>query len=121
MLNADDSLELFKKTLPSAAASFVQMTSTMSATRSQALAAVRAAQASAKHSPKLDFIALALHGNKMGFDKVVKMIDNMVSVLNSEQADDDKKKEYCESEFDKAEDEQKAFKRSVEDADKAIA
>jgi len=119
MLNSDDSLELFKKTLPSAS-SFMQVTSTMSATRDRALAAVRVAQASAKHSPKIDFIALALHGKKMGFDKVVKMIDDMVGVLKSEQGADDEKKSYCEAEFDKAEDEQKALKRSVADAETAI-
>merc|ERR1719181_566496 len=122
MLNDDDALELFKKTLPSAAASsFMQVGTTMAATRSQALAAVRVAQASAKHSPQIDFIALALHGKKMGFDKVVKMIDDMVSVLKGEQAADDEKKEYCEAEFDKAEDEQKALKLSIGDAEKAIA
>merc|ERR1719231_1908951 len=49
------------------------------------------------------------------------MIDDMVSILKTEQGEDDKKKEYCEAEFDKAEDEQKALKRSVEDAEKAIA
>merc|ERR1719181_1054860 len=122
MLNDDDALELFKKTLPSAAASsFMQVTSTAAATRSRALAAVRVAQASAKHSPQIDFIALALHGKKMGFDKVVKMIDDMVGVLKGEQAADDEKKAYCEAEFDKAEDEQKALKRSILDAEKAIA
>merc|ERR1719298_190204 len=44
----------------------------------------------------------------------------MVSVLKGEQAADDEKKSYCEAEFDKAEDEQKALKRSVEDAETAI-
>jgi len=120
MLNDDDALELFKKTLPSAASSFMQVTSTMASTRSRALEAVRAAQAKGKHSPQLDFIALALHGKKMGFDKVIAMIDEMCGVLKAEQAEDDKKKSYCEAEFDKSEDEKKALERSVEDAEKAI-
>merc|ERR1719181_928933 len=98
----------------------MQVTSTASAVRSQALAAIHRAQKHSKH-PKLDFIALALHGKKVGFDKVIAMIDEMSSVLKSEQAEDDKKKEYCESEFDKADDQKKSVTRSISDAEKAIA
>jgi len=119
MLNDDDSLELFKKTLPSAS-SFMQVTSTASAMRSEALAAIHEAQKHVKH-PKLDFIALALHGKKVGFDKVIAMIDEMSNVLKTEQAEDDKKKQYCEAEFDKADDEKKSVQRSISDAEKAIA
>merc|ERR1719163_776981 len=49
------------------------------------------------------------------------MIDEMTSVLKEEQAEDDKKKEYCEAEFDKADDQKKAVTRSISDAEKAIA
>merc|ERR1719424_2761989 len=47
VLNDDDALELFKKALPSASASFVQMKVTSATTRAQALSAIRAA-----HSPQ---------------------------------------------------------------------
>merc|ERR1719230_1083817 len=56
ILNDDDALELFKKTLPSASASFMQVAVSSAATRARALAAIRKAQ---KGSPQLDFIALA--------------------------------------------------------------
>merc|ERR1719393_927125 len=54
VLNDDDALELFKKTLPGASASFVQVQVTASATRARAVAAIRKVQ-----NPHLDFIALA--------------------------------------------------------------
>jgi len=120
MLNDDDALELFKKTLPSAASSFMQVSATASSMKAQALQTIHAAR-KGKHTPKLDFIALALHGKKVGFDKVIKMIDDMVTVLKTEQAEDDKKKEYCTSEFDQAEDQKKSLERTVSDADKAIS
>ena len=47
---------------------------------------------------------LALSGKKIGFDKVIKMIDEMVGTLKTEQQDDDNKKEYCAAQFDITED-----------------
>merc|ERR1719375_3106074 len=88
VLNDDDALELFKKALPGAS-SFVQMTARSSSSRARALAAIRKV-----HSPQLDFIALAIQGKKIGFGKVIGMIDEMVKTLKTEQNDDDKK-EYC--------------------------
>merc|ERR1719436_734144 len=71
VLNDDEALDLFKKTLPSAAsASFVQLQVTKSAQRAQALAVLRSASRKAR-SPNLDFIALALNGKAAGFEKVL--------------------------------------------------
>merc|ERR1719171_2883787 len=70
---------------------------------------------------RLEFILLALHGKKVDMSKVIKMIDDMVALLTEEQASDDEKKEYCEAEFDTAEDEGKAVKRSLGKLAKAIA
>merc|ERR1719310_2074840 len=114
LLNDDDSLELFKKVLPSAS-SFVQVQVSKAAQQSRALALLKQV-----HSPRLDFIALALHGKKMGFDKVISMIDEMVGVLEGEQKDDDAKKEYCDKEFDKSDDEKKVLEQAVSDDEKAI-
>merc|ERR1719261_1599820 len=72
VLNDDDALELFKKTLPSASASFVQESVTTNAVKVRALAMLRA-----PHSARVDFIALALRGRKIGFEGVIKMIDDM--------------------------------------------
>merc|ERR1719217_450562 len=46
----------------------------------------------AQHRPEFDFIVLAIQGKKIGFEKVIKMIDDMVATLKTEQQDDDKKK-----------------------------
>merc|ERR1711865_1059614 len=57
ILNDDDALELFKKTLPGASA-FIQMGVSAGNQRQQALAIVRASQGSGR--PELNFLALAL-------------------------------------------------------------
>merc|ERR1712204_49398 len=62
----------------------------------------------------------ALKGKKIGFDKVIKMIDDMISTLKVEQADDDAKKEYCATAFDQADDKKKGLERAVSDLETAI-
>merc|ERR1719160_732247 len=119
ILNDDDALELFKKTLPGSA-SFVQMTVTKSNQRQQALAIIRAAKQGNGH-PELNFLALALQGRKVDFSKVIKMIDNMVATLKREQQDDNDKRDYCEMQFDQADDKKKGLERSVSNLEKAIA
>jgi len=122
VLQDDDALELFKKALPSAS-SFVQVSSSNEAfARAKALAMIRTAQASSKPARmQLDFVALALHGKKIGFGKVIAMIDNMVKALKKEQTDDDDKKEYCALSFDAADDKKKGLERTVSDEEAAIA
>merc|ERR1719353_1092881 len=117
VLNDDDALELFKKTLPGASASFVELKVSSSTMRQRALAAIQ----KAPRSIHLDFIALAIQGKKIGFEKVIKMIDEMVVTLKTEQEDDDHKKEYCNKEFDQSDDKKKSLERAVSDLDKAIA
>jgi len=123
VLSDDDALELFKKTLPGAAsASFVQMKSGRSSSRELALAAIRKAQVSSKVvRPQFDFIALAIQGKKIGFDKVIKMIDNMVKTLKQEQVDDDSKQEYCGKQFDMTDDKKKGLEHSLADLETVIA
>merc|ERR1719502_1307655 len=115
MLNDDDALELFKKTLPSASASLLQVQVTSVDQRRQALAAIHA-----NGRPELSFIALALEGKKVDFGKVIKMIDEMVATLAAEQQDDDDKKEYCNTQFDLADDKKKSLERSIGNLEKAI-
>merc|ERR1719203_2747779 len=55
----------------------------------------------------------------MVFDKVIGMVDEMVALLQEEQVQDDKKKEFCEAEIDKTEDEKKSLERKVDDLAKA--
>merc|ERR1719183_1820581 len=116
VLNDDDALELFKKALPGSSASFVQVQVNSVAARSRALAVIRGVK-----GHHLDFIALAIQGKKIGFGKVISMIDEMVATLKTEQQDDDHKKEYCAKQFDQADDKKKSLERSVADLDTAIA
>merc|ERR1719281_250914 len=51
--------------------------------------------------------------NKGGMEEVIKMIDDMVVLLGKQQTEDDNSKEFCEAEFDKAEDEEKAAKTKL--------
>jgi chromosome segregation ATPase len=118
ILNDDDSLELFKKTLPSSSASLLQVEVTSTALQGRALAALKAAAA---REPRLDLIALALHGRKVDYSKVTKMIDEMVSTLKEEQLGDDHKKEYCALQFDQSEDKKKSLERTVSDEEAAIS
>merc|ERR1740117_2697171 len=100
ILNSDDALELFKKTLPSP--SLMQTTTSSSKVKGQALALIQKLEESSPkgHRANLDLISLALSGKKVSFEKVLKLIDNMVVILGKEQADDNMKKEYCEKQFD---------------------
>merc|ERR1740127_215175 len=115
ILNDDDALELFKKTLP-ASASFMQLETSRENQRQQALAVIH--QAGSR--PGLNFLALALQGKKVDFSKVIKMIDEMVATLKAEQQDDNDKKKYCEMQFDTADDKKKSLERDVSKLEAAI-
>jgi len=115
LLNDDDSLELFKKTLPTP--SLLQVAATSQVLKSRALSALH----ESKGDYRLNLIALALKGKKVSFDKVITMIDDMVALLKKEQIDDDDKKEYCEKSIDQTEDKIKTLERSISDLSKAIA
>eukprot|EP00747_Dinoflagellata_sp_TGD_P140967 gnl/TRDRNA2_/TRDRNA2_176069_c26_seq6.p2 gnl/TRDRNA2_/TRDRNA2_176069_c26~~gnl/TRDRNA2_/TRDRNA2_176069_c26_seq6.p2 ORF type:complete len:420 (+),score=152.85 gnl/TRDRNA2_/TRDRNA2_176069_c26_seq6:55-1314(+) len=90
MLNSDDALELFKKTLPGASASLVQIKVSNKILRRRALSLIK--EAHRPGQPNLDFIALAIQGKQDGLDTVLKMIDGMIETLKKEQVDDDNKK-----------------------------
>merc|ERR1719235_364411 len=73
-----------------------------------------------KADPRMDLIEMAMRGGKMGFGKIIKMIDNLVRDLKAEQGIDNDKKSYCEAEFDKAEDKKKGLELDISDLGKAI-
>jgi len=120
-------LDLFRRTLPKPGASLVQITATAASTRKRALSMLRDArrQAGNKDRAGLDLLMLALAGKRSmsqgGFDKVIKMCDDMVAVLKKEQEDDDHKKEYCAAQFDLSDDSKKALQRKIADHENAIA
>jgi len=114
ILNDDDALELFKKTLPSP--SLLQVRSSSQELKHRALNLL----SGAKHDVRLDLISMALRGRKVNFEKVIVMIDDMVALLGKEQKDDDSKKAYCEAELDKAEDEKKELEHAIDDLSQMI-
>mmetsp|Transcript_55135 Transcript_55135/g.101093 ORF Transcript_55135/g.101093 Transcript_55135/m.101093 type:complete len:727 (+) Transcript_55135:55-2235(+) len=126
ILNDDDALELFKKTLPGASsASFVQMQVKSRISSSQQQRALQLIQSmhSQEHvkRPGVDFIIMAMKGKKISFAKIIKMIDDMVALLGKEQTDDDHKKATCEDMFDKLEDKMKALDQGIANLEVMIA
>jgi len=119
VLNDDDALELFKKTLPSAS-SFVQLQVAGQALRAKARAELERYMQAHPKNAKLELLVLALQGKKIGFDKVIKMIDDMIITLKVEQEDDGAKKEYCGQELDSADDKKKGLERAVAGLETAI-
>merc|ERR1719199_188345 len=70
---------------------------------------------------RLNLIALAMKGKKVSFDKILTMIDEMITLLKKEQVTDDDKKAYCEKLIDETEDKVKGLELDVSDLAKAIA
>merc|ERR1719460_514106 len=98
----------------------MQIQATAKNTRSKALAELHQFTKHHPNSAKLELLALALQGKKIGFEKVIKMIDDMVATLKVEQKDDDSKKEYCAEELDLADDKKKGLEHDVADLETAI-
>jgi len=107
ILNDDDALDLFKKTLPSPA--LLQMRQSRDV-RAQAL---RVLQKVKTPATDFSFISLMLRGKKQGFAKVIKLIDNLVVTLGKEQTDDDAQRTWCNQEFDSSDDDEKDLKRRI--------
>eukprot|EP00933_Yihiella_yeosuensis_P062970 TRINITY_DN65_c0_g1_i2.p1 TRINITY_DN65_c0_g1~~TRINITY_DN65_c0_g1_i2.p1 ORF type:complete len:736 (-),score=292.40 TRINITY_DN65_c0_g1_i2:65-2167(-) len=123
MLNSDDALELFKKTV-GPATSLLQLSSGMKQQKAQALSVINKLRSegmpNARHRSQLNFIALSLQGKKVDFSKVFKQIDEMIVLMKKEQVDDDKKKEYCNDEFDANADKTKDIKKKIEETASSI-
>lgn len=116
ILNDDDALDLFKKTMPSSASSFLQLQTTVSLMREKAFSFLHMARSThAGDNHRLDLILLALRGKKVGFDAIISKIDSLLEELEKDQDGDTKKKVYCTARFDRAEDRSKALERSISD------
>jgi len=117
VLNDDDALELFKKTLPGAS-SFLQISESTEEMRARALSALTSA---GSHNVGVDFIVLSLQGKKAGFEQVIKLIDDLTAALEKEGQDDAEKKDYCAEQFDEADDKKKVTEHEVADHASTIA
>jgi len=119
ILNDDDALELFKKTLPGSASSLVQVAVTDLVVQKKALNVLKAVRSGGK-DPRVDLLEVALRGGKIGFGKIIKMIDELVVTLKKEQEEDNAKKGWCEGELDKTEDAKKGLLQDESDLETAI-
>merc|ERR1719265_624721 len=102
MLNGDDALELFKKTLPS----FLQVSAGASLR-----AKIRMHARASEESPK-KFLMLQVGTANMG-ETVSKIIGQLIETNNQKQADDDKQKAFCEKELEVSKAEEKALTENI--------
>jgi predicted nucleic acid-binding Zn-ribbon protein len=127
ILNDDDALDVFKKSMPSSfvqAPGFLQKDGSKAsrAQKAQTLLAVVAGKAKDVHLNLLLYTASSkLKMKAAAFEEVKKMIDDMVVLLGKQQADDEKQKAYCETEFDTAADEEAAAKTKLSQTDAKLA
>jgi len=129
ILNDDDALDIFKKAVPAAAiqtVGFLQHRNTKASKLAKAHAMIQGAAQMYRNQP-LSLLAysmrvqMKLKGKANGsFDQILGMIDNMVKILAAEQGDDDKHKEYCDSEFEASADEERAAKDKMAGEDATI-
>jgi chromosome segregation ATPase len=118
ILNDDDSLDLFKKTL-----SLTQGTSLLQMRRDVDIrddALENLQNLSDQKHNQVGLIQLALMGKKVSFDKIISMIDDLVVVLKDEQVKDEEQKEYCEAEFEKSDDKKKDLSFKIEGLEASI-
>merc|ERR1719197_229181 len=124
VLNDDDALDLFKKTLSLSQTSkemgSIQKTST-STTVLRARTMVSALmKKGAPHGAELALIEFSMKSKAVDFSKILAMIDGMVKVLGEEQKDDDATKSYCDKEMTKSEQEKKDTEEAISTSEAAI-
>jgi len=132
ILNDDDALDVFKKAVPSASMmqqgqAFLQK-SVHRASKPRRVQAILQDIASKHATPQMNLmlytlsskIKLSNKGKVQKFEEIIKMVDNMVELLGKEQTEDDKKKEFCQTESDKAADEEAARTTKVSSVTSAL-
>merc|ERR1719197_1368943 len=114
VLNDDDALDLFKKTIPSMLQTGMQFlqksTKSSVALRAKGLL-MSLVQTGRAHTTQLSLMASALKSKAVDFSKITEQIDGMIDVLGKEQVDDDTQKKFCDEEFTKS----AAEKKETED------
>merc|ERR1719359_1461099 len=130
ILNDDDALDVFKKAISSALVQegqvgFLQRADGK-ASRAHKAQAILAAVARKYDSSTLKLLLYTLNSKLKlksagGFDEVMKMIDEMVTLLGKQQKEDDKQKVWCEDELEKATDEETATKTKLAQVDASIS
>merc|ERR1719387_2311698 len=120
ILNDDDALDLFKKTL-SLSQRDMQFLQENSKSSTAAKAREIVASLSHKYSqPTLALLQYSLRAKAVDFSKIMAQIDGMVKVLGDEQDDDDTQKAFCEKEISKSEKQQAETEEAIEVSAAAI-
>ena len=70
--------------------------------------------------PRIELLAVALRGGKVGLGETIKFIDDIVVTMKKDQAADTEKKEWWEFEIDKTEDNKKTLENETSDLETAI-
>merc|ERR1719321_347891 len=124
VLNDDDALDLFKKTLSLAQTSkemgFLQQKSRSSSVRRARKMVSAMMKRGSTHHAELALIELGLRSRSVDFSKILAMVDGMIKVLAEEQKDDDATKSYCDKEMSKTGKEIKATTDALESSEAAI-
>jgi len=123
ILNDDDALDLFKKTLSltqQKSLGFLQKKSAMSVSL-KARGMIKALAQTSSEQSQLNLIAYALSSKKADFSKVLAMIDNMVDLLGKEQRDDDATKSMCDKDFAESAEHKKETEEAIAASEASIA
>merc|ERR1719199_2468775 len=115
ILNDDDALDLFKKTLSLSQRDSMQFLQENSKSSTVARARAVVASLSKQYSqPSLALLQYSLKAKAVDFSKILAQIDGMVKVLGDEQDDDDSQKAFCEKEIAKSEGQQADTEEAIE-------
>merc|ERR1719478_1472729 len=124
VLNDDDALDLFKKTLALSQTSkdmgFLQKASASSNQLRARDVISSLMKKGSNHRGELALIELGLKSKAVDFSKILAMIDGMVKVLGEEQKDDDTQKAYCDKEFETTSKEKADMEKAIETSAAAI-
>merc|ERR1719420_1832777 len=118
VLNDDDALDLFKKTLslnqgPAGSQfGFIQQHEAQHNRAQQALQQLQSTKVDQKNL-QVQFLENALKAKQVDFSKVIKMVEEMETVLKEEQASDDAQKSFCDKDIEKSEREQKDTEEEI--------
>jgi len=122
ILNDDDALDLFKKTLslkqgaPDPQFGFIQSYSSKGRVQ-QALAAVQKID---RKNLQVQLLENSLMAKKVDFSKVIQMVEEMTTVLKNEQKSDDEQKVFCDEDLQKSETQQKETEDSIASSEALI-
>merc|ERR1719487_2117898 len=118
VLNDDDALDLFKKTLslnqgPAGSQLwFIQQHEAQHNRAQQALQQLQSSKVDQKNL-QVQFPENALNAKSVDFSKVIKMVEEMETVLKEEQASDDSQKSFCNKDIASSEQEQKDTEEEI--------